>query len=118
MNTETNSRFQRSWIHDAILVLSAVLIGIYSVRPLPVGLAHTVFQTGIVGMIAFLGLGHAAALRRATAEKSQAQANVECRLDRHVDGSLRRIDAEVETSPPGPNAITDRIPRMLPYQTT
>ena len=100
------SRFEPGWIHFTILGLSAVLVGIYSMRILPAGIAQVSLQSGILGAIASLGIGLAALSRVEQKQTARAEIRVEGRLDRHIDGSVSRIDAEAEVIPPTPNTIS------------
>jgi hypothetical protein len=97
------SRFEPGWIHFTILGLSAALVGIYSMRILPAGIAQVSLQSGILGAIASLGIGLAALSRVEQKQTARAEIRVEGRLDRHIDGSVSRIDAEAEVIPPTPN---------------
>ncbi|MDA0586520.1 MAG: hypothetical protein O2820_11500 [Planctomycetota bacterium] len=107
------SRFEPGWIHFSILGLSAVLVGIYSMRILPAGIAQVSLQSGILGAIASLGIGLAALARVEQKLTARAEIRVEGRLDRHVDGSVTRIDGDCDTVPPAPNTIAEPARRTV-----
>ena len=53
--------FRPGWIHFTIFGLGMLLVGMNRPDTLRLGFSHIALQTGIVGCIAALGLGHIAA---------------------------------------------------------
>lgn len=85
MTSSNRSEFQPGWIHYAIFGLSAILIGMHSVQILPLFLKQTALQTGIIGVVAFLGFVNAGVKRCTRINESRTTARVESRLDRQLD---------------------------------
>jgi hypothetical protein len=97
MNTQTESR-QVETIHCLILALSMFLVGLYFGTSLPAGADLVVLQTGLIGILGFLGLTqiHVATEPRRTIQvesKVSRSRQVERRLERHIaQREIQRID--------------------------
>lgn len=94
-----HSRIRRvQAMHCLVLALSMFLVGLYFGTSLPPGLDLVVLQTGLIGMLGFMGL---AQIQIAVEPKADTQIEskisrskqVERRLDRHTAKSqIQRID--------------------------
>ena len=97
MNEPTRIRRVQA-MHCLILALSMFLVGLYFGTSLPAGLDLIVLQTGLIGILGFMGLTQ---IQIAVEPKQQVQVEtkisrsrqVERRLDRHVASpAFQRID--------------------------
>lgn len=91
------SGFRPGWVHFTIFGLGMFLVGMNRPDTLPLGFSHIALQTGIVGCIAALGLGHLAAQKHASREKIRAIAHVEERME-EIFGEIKPAHDEMSDS--------------------
>lgn len=104
MNTESQ-RPSRSieGVHCTILGLSTFLVGLYFGQSLPPGVELVVLQTGLIGILGFLGLTQIRVTRREVSREAESRTRtstsrqVERRLERHVSARhIHRIDHRID----------------------
>jgi len=86
--------------HSSILIFSGFLIGLASGHSLPGESERLVFFAGLVGLIAYLGLGVAARHQRKLANERASRAarsRLEQRLDRHNPRELWKVSDRPST---------------------
>ncbi len=86
-----------------ILILSGFLIGLTTSREIPAEMQRLVLASGLLGVLAFIGLEQVA-VRRRLREELREQELIENRLNRHVSRCelTRDLGASAEASyPPG-----------------
>ncbi|NQV26067.1 MAG: hypothetical protein HQ518_17040 [Rhodopirellula sp.] len=106
MNGQTQTR-RIEIVHCLILGLSMFLVGLYFGTSLPAGVDLVVLQTGLIGILGFLGLTQ---VRIAVDPKQKSNLvesgisrsrQVERRLDRHIaPRAIQRIDRGRQESRP------------------
>ncbi len=86
--SRSSTEYERAMVsHTTILILSALLIGMVLGRVVDAQMATIAYPLGMLGLVAYLGLGHAARYRRERADESERRRDVrrtESRLVRHV----------------------------------
>ena len=92
-NTKQQKRRSKVLLsQSAILILSGYLVGISAGQTANPALQFSIHAAGMVGLIAFLGLGHLSRIRseRENDALEQAIDKLELRIDRHVQPSRPR----------------------------
>jgi hypothetical protein len=80
-------------IHCVIFGLSTYLVGLYFGQALPVGIDLIALQTGLIGMLAFVGFSNRYEEATQTqVVQEETRSDVEIRLEQHVSNGQIRID--------------------------